>query len=84
MINRERRSFLKNSAGLLLGSLLPMSLVEIVHADRRRNCAFAYISDSHIQQIKGNKFVRNWDRGLIRAVAEANLMDSNPALDPSN
>lgn len=78
MSNRERRTFLKNSAGLLLGSVLPMSLVEIAWADKRMNFTFAYISDSHIQQIKGNKFVRNWDRGLIRAVAEANLMDPKP------
>ncbi|MGB7932268.1 MAG: metallophosphoesterase, partial [Gammaproteobacteria bacterium] len=39
---------------------------------------FAFISDSHITQIKGNEFVRNWDRGLIRAVAETNLMDPRP------
>lgn len=78
MINRERRTFLKNGTGLVLGSLLPMSLVEIARADKSMNFTFAYISDSHIQQIKGNKFVRNWDRGLIRAVAEANLMDPKP------
>jgi 3',5'-cyclic AMP phosphodiesterase CpdA len=35
-------------------------------------------ADSHIQHIKGAEFVRNWDRGLIRAVAECNLMDPRP------
>jgi hypothetical protein len=40
--------------------------------------AFANISDSHIQQIKGAQFVRNWDQGLKRAVAEANLLSPKP------
>jgi hypothetical protein len=35
-----------------------------------REFSFTYISDSHIQQIKGASFVRNWDMGLKRAVAE--------------
>ncbi len=30
---------------------------------------------SCIQNIKGSEFVRNWDRGLIRAVAETNLLN---------
>jgi hypothetical protein len=51
-----------------------VSLVELAFADPRENFTFAYISDAHIQHIKGNKFVRNWDRGLIRAVAETNLL----------
>ena len=46
--------------------------------DSDRNFTFAFISDSHITQIKGKEFVRNWDRGLIRAVAETNLMDPRP------
>jgi Icc protein len=55
-----------------------MSLVELAFADAKQNFTFAYISDSHIQQIKGNQFVRNWDRGLMRAVAETNLLDPKP------
>ncbi len=74
----SRRSFLKRGAGAAIGGLLPLSLVEVAFADKRRNFTFAYISDSHIQHIRGNKFVRNWDRGLIRAVAETNLMDPKP------
>jgi 3',5'-cyclic AMP phosphodiesterase CpdA len=57
---------------------LPVSMVELTFADARENFTFAYISDAHIQYISGNKFVRNWDRGLIRAVAETNLLNPKP------
>jgi Icc protein len=76
--NRSRRHFLKTSAALAAGSTLPISLVELAFADAQANFTFAYISDAHIQQIKGNRFVRNWDRGLIRAVAETNLLYPKP------
>ncbi len=46
----------------------------------RQDFTFAYISDAHIQHISGTKFVRNWDRGLIRAVAETNLLDPEARL----
>ncbi len=74
----DRRNFIKSSGGLLAASALPMTQVELAFADQKDNFTFAYISDSHIQQIEGNKFVRNWDRGLIRAVAECNLMNPRP------
>jgi Icc protein len=76
--NRSRRHFLKTSAALAAGSALPISLVELAFAGAQENFTFAYISDAHIQQIKGNRFVRNWDRGLIRAVAETNLLYPKP------
>jgi 3',5'-cyclic AMP phosphodiesterase CpdA len=57
---------------------LPLSMVELSFADPKQNFSFAYISDSHLQQIKGTEFVRNWDRGLIRAVAETNLLNPKP------
>lgn len=76
--NRSRRNFIKSSAALALGGSLPVSLIELAFADTSQNFSFAYISDAHIQQIKGNRFVRNWDRGLIRAVAEANLLTPKP------
>ena len=45
----------------------------------RQDFTFAYISDAHIQHVSGTKFVRNWDRGLIRAVAEkTNLLTPKP------
>ena len=77
-INRSRRNFIKNTSVLALGSTLPISLVELAFAETDQNFSFAYISDAHIQHIKGNKFVRNWDRGLIRAVAETNLLTPKP------
>ena len=75
----KRRHFLKNASAILAGGLLPISLVEVAFGkSKQENFTFAYISDSHIQQIKGNNFVRNFDRGLIRAVAECNMMDPKP------
>lgn len=55
-----------------------MSLVKLSFANPAEDFSFAYISDSHIQNISGAKFVHNWDRGLIRAVAEANLLSPKP------
>ena len=73
-----RREFMKGAGALAAASCLPVSLVELAFADERQNFTFAYISDAHIQHISGTKFVRNWDRGLIRAVAETNLMTPKP------
>jgi len=77
-----RRSFLetglKAGGAAIAAGTLPLSLVELAFADPAQSFTFAYISDAHIQQIKGTEFVRNWDRGLIRAVAECNLMDPKP------
>ena len=74
----SRRDFLKRTAVVAAGAL-PLTNIEIAFGKNNpKNFNFAYISDSHITQIKGNKFVRNWDRGLIRAVAETNLLDPKP------
>ncbi len=77
-INNSRRNFIKTAGALAIGSTLPLSLVELAFADSSQNFTFAYISDAHIQHIKDNRFVRNWDRGLIRAVAETNLLIPKP------
>jgi Icc protein len=74
----SRRAFLKGAGTAVAASVLPVSLVELAFAKQSKNFTFAYISDSHLQQIEGTKFVRNWDRGLIRAVAETNLLDPRP------
>jgi 3',5'-cyclic AMP phosphodiesterase CpdA len=74
----NRRDVLKGAGLITAGSVLPLSLIEVAFAQAARNFTFAYISDSHIQQIKGADFVRNWDRGLIRAVAETNLLEPKP------
>jgi 3',5'-cyclic AMP phosphodiesterase CpdA len=73
-----RRSFLKGMGAIAAGGTLPLSLVELAFADSSLNFTFAYISDSHIQHIKGTQFVRNWDRGLIRSVAETNMLLPKP------
>jgi Icc protein len=78
MVRPSRRQFLKTAGTITAASCLPVSMVELAFADRSKNFTFAYISDSHIQHIKGTQFVRNWDRGLIRAVAETNLLDPKP------
>ncbi|MDD1621660.1 MAG: serine/threonine protein phosphatase, partial [Methylococcaceae bacterium] len=77
-INHGRRHFLKTASTAALGSTLQLGLVELAFADAAENFTFAYISDAHIQQIKGGRFVRNWDQGLTRAVAEANLLAPKP------
>jgi len=79
MSNMNRRRFLKTGGAVLAASSLPFSLVEVAFGKSApENFSFAYISDSHITHIKGKEFVRNWDRGLIRAVAESNLLDPRP------
>ena len=74
----NRRQFLKCAGAVAAASCLPVSTVELAFADKRKNFTFAYISDAHIQHITGTKFVNNWDRGLIRAVAETNLLTPRP------
>ena len=76
--NIDRRDFLKTAGGVVLAGSLPMTLVEMAAAKAEETFTFAYISDSHIQHIEGTKFVNNWDRGLIRAVAETNLLNPKP------
>jgi 3',5'-cyclic AMP phosphodiesterase CpdA len=73
-----RRGFLKGAGAVAAASTLPVSMVELAFADPTKNFTFAYISDAHIQHIMGDKFVYNWDRGLIRAVAETNLLQPKP------
>ncbi len=77
-MSTNRRNVLQGLGALAAGSVLPLSLVKVVAAKAEDSFTFAFVSDSHIQQIKGAKFVRNWDRGLERAVAEVNLMNPQP------
>jgi Icc protein len=79
MSTMNRRRFLRTGAGVLAASSLPFSLVEIAFGKSGpEDFTFAYLSDSHITHVKGKEFVRNWDRGLIRAVAESNLLHPRP------
>jgi len=73
----DRRTFLKRGAAAIAASL-PVSLLEFAFAKDADNFSLAYISDAHIQHIRGMEFVRNWDRGLIRSVAETNLLNPPP------
>jgi len=77
-MSMNRRDFIKGAGSLAAASVLPISLIELAFADTSENFTFAYISDAHIQHIKGSEFVRNWDRGLMRAVAETNLLSPRP------
>lgn len=77
-IKLNRRGLLKAGGSLVVASALPMSIIKLAFGAEGEDFTFAYISDSHIQQIKGSKFVKNWDRGLERAVAECNLMNPKP------
>jgi 3',5'-cyclic-AMP phosphodiesterase len=75
----NRRGFLQRSGALIAAGSLPLSIVEIAFGKSdAETFTFTYISDSHITHIKGDQFVRNWDRGLTRAVAEANLLEPRP------
>ena len=77
-MSTDRRGFIKTAGVAAAASVVPLTTVELAFADSADNFTFAYISDSHIQHISGSKFVRNWDQGLIRAVAEANLLSPKP------
>jgi Icc protein len=87
----SRKKFLEKSVFGAAAALLPVTMVNVVFGKKKgavqkkakesrekSDFTFAYISDAHIQQISGNKFVRNWDQGLKRAVAEANLLVPRP------
>ena len=76
-MNMSRRSFLKTGGAALMAGALPMSLVKVAFG-ASQDFTFGYISDAHIQYIKGSEFVRNWDVGLTRAVREANLLTPRP------
>jgi 3',5'-cyclic AMP phosphodiesterase CpdA len=77
-MNNSRRNFLKLGSTAAIAGILPVSLIRMAGAVQGSDFTFAYISDSHIQHIRGNEFVRNWDRGLISAVAETNLLNPKP------
>lgn len=62
----SRRDFLRGAGALAAAGTLPISMVELTFGGDKESVHFAYISDSHIQHIEKAKFVRNWDRGLIR------------------
>lgn len=76
----SRRQFLKGAGSLMAAGALPLSLVKVAlgAGSASEEFTFAHISDSHITVPAKGTSVRNWDRGLIRAVAEANLLTPPP------
>jgi Icc protein len=74
----KRRDFVKLGSTSMIAGCLPVSMVNLAFGSAGESFTFAYISDSHIQHIKGTQFVRNWDQGLMRAVAETNLLAPKP------
>lgn len=78
MINTSRRSFLKGTGALACTGIIPVSLVTVTQANAAEDFTFAWLTDAHIQQTKGNKFVSNWDQGLQMAVDELSNMNPKP------
>ncbi|HFB84099.1 MAG TPA: serine/threonine protein phosphatase [Thermodesulfatator sp.] len=75
----NRRAFLKKASLVAAASTLPLNLVEVVWGkEEGEKFTFACISDAHLTHIKGTKFVRNFDEGLSKAVAEVNFMWPRP------
>ncbi len=74
-----RRKFLKATGMIGAAAAAPLSLVEFSWgAESAENFTVAYVSDSHLTHIKGKEFVRNFDKGLKRAVTEVNFMRPRP------
>ena len=75
----SRRNFLKTAASVTAASMLPLKIVEVCWgAKEEEKFTFACISDAHLTQINGTKFVNNFDKGLKQAVAELGLMWPQP------
>src|SRR5512138_2389637 len=75
----DRRTFLKGAGALAAAAALPVGLVEVAWGKKPgETFTFAYISDAHITQISGPQFVKNFDKGLQKAVLEVNFMDPKP------
>jgi 3',5'-cyclic AMP phosphodiesterase CpdA len=81
MINTSRRSFLKGAGALAAAGatgIVPLSLVTVEQANAADTFTFAWVTDAHLQQIKGTKFVTNWDNGFKRGVSELSNMKPKP------
>ncbi len=83
----SRGTFLKGAGALMGATVLPMTLVELAcgpgtGSSRKKvgteKFTFAFISDSHLTQTQGTKFVRNFDQGLRKAVDAVNFMVPRP------
>ena len=77
-IDSNRRAFLRHGTAAVAAALLPVTLVDVAQARGVEPFTFAVLSDAHLQQMRGAEFVRSWDRGLRRAIAEVNLLTPAP------
>lgn len=73
----SRRRFLQKAGAAALGTL-PLGLMKRASGDALPSFTFVFVSDAHIQHVGGARFVRSWDRGLVRAVAEINRLRPKP------
>lgn len=77
--NISRRTFLKQTGIAAAASALPLNIIEFANGqDKEAGFKVAYISDAHINHIKGTKFTNNFDKGLKRAVVTVNFMSPQP------
>lgn len=74
----DRRTFLKGAGTLAAAAALPMGVVHVAFGKGSEKFTFAYISDPHITQIRGDLFVPNFDKGLQKAVLEVGFLDPQP------
>jgi Icc protein len=74
----NRRHFFRQAAGAASITTLPLTMVDMAFAQPAGNFSFAFISDAHLQQVKGAEFVRHWDAGFKRAIDETNQLGVRP------
>tara|TARA_R100001039_G_C1851714_1_gene112310 strand:- start:138 stop:1193 length:1056 start_codon:yes stop_codon:yes gene_type:complete len=89
----DRRQFMKTSmrrlSSMAVAGVVPVSVVQVAfatpnanpgtHSEQSvRDFTFACISDAHLQQIRGSRFVARQDQALERAVSEINQMHPRP------
>ncbi len=79
MINISRRNFLQGAAAAGVGTILPLTMVTVGSAQASDGFTFAWVTDQHLQHIKGTKFVKSFDDGFKLAISE--VMNMNPKPD---
>lgn len=74
----NRRDFLKGAgAAGALALTSPVSFISVADA-KGDPLTFAYISDSHINHVKGTTFTDTFDKGLKKAVTDLSLAEVEP------
>ncbi|MBI4666200.1 MAG: metallophosphoesterase [Nitrospinae bacterium] len=75
----DRRDFLKKTgvSACAMAFANPLSFISMTGGDGKP-FTFAYISDSHINQVSGSTFTETFDNGLKKAVADLDFADIEP------